>query len=70
MRRNTFLANNWFGCFAGAPVAGSRATEYYLAPGLQYAAGPRFVIEGSFQFPVVRNTGHFCCELTETFCLA
>ena len=41
----------------GLRVAGSRATEYYLAPGLQYAAHPRFVIEGSFQFPVVRNTG-------------
>ena len=38
-------------------VAGSKATEYYLAPGLQYAAHPRFVVEGSFQFPVVRNTG-------------
>jgi hypothetical protein len=40
-----------------APVSGSRATEYYLAPGLQYAARPRFVVEGSVQFPVVRNTG-------------
>ena len=38
-------------------VAGSGATEYYLAPGLQYAAAPQFVIEGSFQFPVIRNTG-------------
>lgn len=38
-------------------VNGSGATEYYLAPGLQYAALARFVIEGSFQFPVVRNTG-------------
>jgi hypothetical protein len=38
-------------------VDGSRSTEYYLAPGLQYAAMPRFVIEGSFQFPVLRNTG-------------
>lgn len=38
-------------------VAGSKATEYYLAPGLQYAARPRFVVEGSVQFPVVRNTG-------------
>ena len=38
-------------------VAGSRSTEYYLAPGLQYAADPRFVIEGSYQFPVVQNTG-------------
>ena len=41
----------------GATVEGSGATEYYLAPGLQYAAHPRFVVEGSFQFPVVRNTG-------------
>lgn len=41
----------------GLPVSGSTSTEYYLAPGLQYAARPRFVIEGSFQFPVVRNTG-------------
>jgi len=41
----------------GARVAGSNATEYYVAPGLQYAAHPRFVVEGSFQFPVVRNTG-------------
>jgi hypothetical protein len=41
----------------GATVTDSGATEYYLAPGLQYAAHPRFVVEGSFQFPVVRNTG-------------
>jgi hypothetical protein len=41
----------------GQPVGGSGVTEYYLAPGLQYAARPRFVVEGSFQFPVVRNTG-------------
>ena len=41
----------------GARVSGSKTTEYYLAPGLQYAADPRFVVEGSVQFPVVRNTG-------------
>jgi hypothetical protein len=41
----------------GVAVAGSNATEYYLAPGLQYAAHPQFVVEGSYQFPVVRNTG-------------
>jgi hypothetical protein len=40
-----------------AVVSGSNSTEYYLAPGLQYAADPRFVIEGSIQLPVVRNTG-------------
>jgi hypothetical protein len=38
-------------------VPGSKTTEYHLAPGLQYAARPRFVVEGSVQFPVVRNTG-------------
>jgi hypothetical protein len=42
---------------AGAPAPGSRSTEYYLAPGIQYAVHPRFVIEGSVQLPVVRNTG-------------
>ena len=52
----TFVHRNT-GHLNGLPVAGSRATEYFLAPGLQYAARPRFVIEGSFQFPVVRNTG-------------
>jgi hypothetical protein len=36
---------------------GSSSTEYYLAPGLQYAAHPQFVIEGSYQFPIVRNSG-------------
>jgi hypothetical protein len=41
----------------GAAVAGSNSTEYFLAPGLQYAAATRFVVEGSFQFPVIRNTG-------------
>jgi hypothetical protein len=38
-------------------VTGSNSTEFYLAPGLQYAAAPRFVVEGSYQFPVVLNTG-------------
>src|SRR5688572_12881218 len=41
----------------GQIVEGSRSTEIYLAPGLQYASKPRLVIEGSYQFPVVRNTG-------------
>lgn len=41
----------------GAVVEGSKSTEFYLAPGLQYAADPRFVIEGSVQIPVIRNTG-------------
>jgi hypothetical protein len=41
----------------GANAPGSRSTEYYLAPGIQYAVHPRFVIEASFQLPVVRDTG-------------
>ena len=45
------------GRVGGAEVRGSNSTEYYLAPGLQYAARPRFVVEGSIQLPVVRNTG-------------
>ena len=53
----TIFVHRGTGRLGGVAVAGSRATEYYLAPGLQYAARPRFVIEGSFQFPVVRNTG-------------
>jgi hypothetical protein len=42
---------------SGLRVAASNATEYYLAPGLQYAVAPQFVIEGSLQFPVIRNAG-------------
>jgi len=53
----TTFVHRGTGRLNGLAVAGSKATEYYLAPGLQYAARPRFVIEGSFQFPLVRNTG-------------
>ena len=53
----TTFVHRGSGRLVGAPVAGSNSTEYYLAPGLQYAAAPQFVIEGSFQFPVIRNTG-------------
>ena len=45
------------GRLGGAIVEGSKATEYYLSPGLQYAARPRLVVEGSIQIPVVRNAG-------------
>ena len=53
----TTFVHRGTGRLASSPVAGSTATEYYLAPGLQYAAQPRFVVEGSVQLPVVRNTG-------------
>lgn len=53
----TTFVHRGTGRLNSAPVASSKATEYYLAPGLQYAARPQFVVEGSVQFPVVRNTG-------------
>ena len=53
----TTFVHRGTGRLGGLAVPGSKATEYYLAPGLQYAARPRFVVEGSFQFPVIRNTG-------------
>ena len=53
----TTFVHRGTGRVGGVAVPGSRSTEYYLAPGLQYAAAPRFVIEGSYQFPVIRNTG-------------
>ena len=53
----TTFVNRSTGHLASLEVPGSRSTEYYLAPGLQYAAHPRFVVEGSYQFPVVQNTG-------------
>lgn len=53
----TTFVHRGTGRLNSAAVAGSKATEYYLAPGLQYAARPRFVVEGSVQLPVVRNTG-------------
>jgi hypothetical protein len=45
------------GRLGGSVVEGSKSTEFYLAPGLQYAARPRFVMESSVQIPVIRNSG-------------
>src|SRR5205085_649770 len=45
------------GRLGGRTIAGSSASEFYVAPGLQFTATPRFVIEASFQVPVVRNVG-------------
>jgi hypothetical protein len=53
----TTFVHRGVGRLNGLEVQGSKSTEYYLAPGLQYTATPQFVIEGSYQFPVVRNTG-------------
>ena len=54
----------------GLKVSGSSATEYYLAPGLQYAAHPRFVVEGSFSFQLCATPDHSFCVPIETSFLA
>ncbi|MDT4953634.1 MAG: hypothetical protein QOJ02_1772 [Acidobacteriota bacterium] len=53
----TMFVHRGTGRVGGNTVSGSNSTEFYLAPGLQYAAAPRFVVEGSMQLPVIRNTG-------------
>jgi hypothetical protein len=41
----------------GERVPESSSTEFYLAPGLQYVATTRLVVEGSVQIPVARSYG-------------
>jgi hypothetical protein len=53
----TTFIHRGLGRVEGGTVPGSNSTEFYLSPGLQYAAAPQFVIEGSVQLPVIRNTG-------------
>ena len=53
----TTFVHRGIGRLDGNNVPGSKVTEYYIAPGLQYAAHPQFVIEGSVQLPIVRKTG-------------
>jgi hypothetical protein len=53
----TTFVHRGVGRLGGSPVPGSKSSDYYLAPGLQYAAHPQFVIEGSIQLPIVRNDG-------------
>jgi hypothetical protein len=53
----TSFVHRGLGRIEGGRVPGSNSTELYLSPGLQYAAAPQFVIEGSVQLPVIRNTG-------------
>jgi hypothetical protein len=45
------------GRVGGRIVQGSSSSEFYLAPALQFTATPRLVLEASFQFPIVLNTG-------------
>jgi hypothetical protein len=65
---STFLARN-SGRLGGLKVPGSWSTEFYLSPGLQYAADPRFVIEGSIQLPVFRNSGALMLKTDYNFLL-
>ena len=51
----TTLVKRGEGRYDSVTVRGSSETEYYLSPGLQYAARPQFVFEGSVQFPVFRS---------------
>jgi hypothetical protein len=53
----TTFIHRGLGRLDGSTVPGSNSTEFYLSPGLQYAAAPQFVIEGSVQLPIIRNTG-------------
>jgi hypothetical protein len=53
----TTLLTRGNGRFAGLEVPGSSSTEFYISPGLQYAADPRFVIEASIQIPLFHNYG-------------
>jgi hypothetical protein len=41
----------------GREVQGSSSSEFYLAPGLQFTATARLVLEASYQFPVIQNMG-------------
>jgi hypothetical protein len=45
------------GRVAGREVSGSGSSEFHLAPGLQFTATARLVLEASYQFPVARNAG-------------
>jgi hypothetical protein len=45
------------GRVGGREVADSSATEFYVAPALQYVASPRVVFEASVQLPVARRAG-------------
>jgi hypothetical protein len=55
------------GRFGGAKVRGSRSDEFYLAPGLQYVASQRFMLEASYQFPVLHNSGALVLRSNSNF---
>lgn len=64
----SFVARN-DGRLGGLKVPESSSTEFYISPGLQYAAAPRFVVEGSVQIPVFRNAGAMILRTDYNFLL-
>lgn len=63
-----FIARN-NGRLGGIKVPESSGAEFYLSPGLQYAADPRFVVEGSVQIPIFRNSGAMLLRTDYNFLL-
>lgn len=55
------------GQIAGRTVPGSSSSEFYLAPGFQFTASPRVVLEASFQFPVIMNAGPLVLRTDKNF---
>ena len=53
----TTLVRRGEGRVGGASVPGSRSTEFFLEPGLEYVASPRLAFEASLQLPVARSPG-------------
>jgi hypothetical protein len=55
------------GRVGGAKVARSQSDEFHIAPGLQYIASQRFILEASYQLPVLRNTGALVLRTDSNF---
>jgi outer membrane putative beta-barrel porin/alpha-amylase len=53
----------------GRETPGSSSSEFYLAPALQFTASPRLVLEASYQFPVVLNSGPLVLRTDSNFLL-
>ena len=55
------------GRLAERTAPGSSSSEFYLAPGFQFTASPRVVLEASFQLPVVMNAGPMVLRTIKNF---
>ena len=65
----TSLISRSNGRLGGLKVPESSSTEFYISPGLQYAADPRFVVEGSIQIPIFHNSGALMLRTDYNFLL-